>query len=90
MSYLDFQEILDLAKIKEWDLITHQAHISMVSFKKNGCRINIYYSKGTISTALEHPKKGKTQLFRKYVDIELLEKIFDNPRVHTDRGYRFK
>lgn len=37
----------------------------------------------TVQTALNHPKKGKDQLNRKNVSIRLLEKIFENPRVHT-------
>lgn len=42
--------------------------------------VNPYF---TVQTALAHPRKGKTQLNRKSVSMLLLEKIFDNPRVHT-------
>lgn len=57
--------------------------------------INVYWNKRTVDTvtfykpvftvqtAINHPKKGKTQLNRKGVTMELLEKIFENPRIHT-------
>ena len=69
----------------------------MLSFhhrNKRGCgevRINVYFTTGTVSTSLDHPTSGKTQLFRPNgPDYELLDKIFENPRVHTDKGYREK
>jgi hypothetical protein len=59
--------------------------------------INVYWTKKTamgwetnftVQTSLNHPKKGKTQLNRKFVSMNLLEKIFENPRVHTHRKVR--
>ncbi len=50
-------------------------------------RVNVWYTKMTVGTALEHPHKGKTQLFRKRVNGKTLAKIFQNPRTHTGRGY---
>jgi len=80
--------IKDIAKKYEYIEIDHQENIYMISFKKNDIRINVYYSKMTIATCINHPKKGKTQLFRRGVwDIKLVENIFKNPRVHTDLGY---
>jgi len=41
----------------------------MISFVKvllgDPARINIYITKMTVSTCINHPKKGRTQLFRK-------------------------
>lgn len=64
----------------------------LISFRTGGgaVRINVYYTTGTVGTCLEHPRMGKTQLFRRDVSLELLEKIFLNPRVHTELGYRRK
>ena len=62
----------------------------MLGFKRNGQRINVYYSKMTIATALDHPMQGKTQLYRRNISDKMLERIFQNPRVHTKRGYRRK
>jgi len=51
-------------------------------------RINVYYTTGTVGTCLNHPTRGKTQLFRRNVaGVDELERIFENPRNHTGRGY---
>lgn len=50
-------------------------------------RVNVWWTTWTVSTALWHPKKGKTQLYRREVDLPLLRRIFENPRVHTEVGY---
>jgi hypothetical protein len=70
--------------------IDYQASIYMVSFAKEAVRINIYLTKMTVATCIHHPKKGKTQLFRRNVDMKSLEKIFKNPRQHTGKGYYTK
>lgn len=44
----------------------------------------------TVATCINHPKQGKTQLFRKNVSFDELDKIFKNPRVHTGKGYQTK
>jgi len=66
----------------------------MISFVKDidghQARINIYTSKMTVATCVNHPKKGKTQMFRRNVGEKLMNKIFKNPRVHTDKGYQTK
>lgn len=76
-----------LAKTAGYDLIDFQEKIGMVSYWQDGVRINIYLTKLTVATCIDHPKKGKTQLFRKNITIEQLKKIFDNPRQHTGKGY---
>ena len=50
-------------------------------------RINVYYTTGTIGTCLDHPRQGKTQLFRRNVDLALLAQLFRDPRTHTGAGY---
>jgi len=55
--------------------------------KCRGVRINIYFTTGTVATCLDHPKRGKSQLFRRNMTYADLEDIFENPRVHTDGGY---
>jgi len=47
----------------------------------------VYYTTGTVGTFLNHPTKGKTQLFRRNVSLDLLGQIFRNPRIHTNTGY---
>lgn len=61
----------------------------VVSYKntEHNCRINVYYTTGTVGTCLLHPVAGKTQLFRRDVTAKVLRKIFLNPRTHTGKGY---
>ena len=90
----EIAEIKRFAKEFGWKFIKHQKDISMLSFKKGlnlkAMRINIYLTKMTVATSLNHPFKGKTQLYRKRVGRDLMRKIFENPRVHTDKGYQKK
>jgi len=68
------------------------ALISFLSQEYN-CRINVYYTTGTVGTCLLHPKSGKTQLFRPGEVTNTLAKlkaIFQNPRLHTGKGYYYK
>lgn len=51
------------------------------------CRINVYYTTGTVATCLNHPRSGKTQLFRRNQTLDDLSAIFANPRQHTGVGY---
>ena len=50
--------------------------------------INIYYTTRTVGTCLEHPRQGRTQLFRRGVSDALLKEILRDPRVHTPKGYQ--
>ena len=53
-------------------------------------KLDFYYSTGTVKTSLEHPTKGKTQMFCKdAITPELYVEILKNPRVHTD-GLRYQ
>lgn len=79
-----------IAKQFKYIQIDYQEKQGMVSYTSGACRINIYMSKMTVATCLDHPKKGKTQLFRRNVNFAELEKIFANPRVHTNKGYTQK
>ena len=81
------QQIRQSAREFEWQEIMHNEMISLVSFRKKDCRMNVYYSKMTVGTSMSHPTKGKTQLFRKHVSMKLLRRLFQNPRIHTRKGY---
>ncbi len=81
------QTIKKIAYAEGWKFLCHQTDNLMLSFTKDGMRINVWYTKMTVSTALNHPKHGKTQLYRQRVGLGLLKAIFKNPRVHTFIGY---
>lgn len=59
----------------------------VVSFVRENERINVYYTTGTVGTCVNHPSRGKTQLFRRNVTLQQLGDIFMNPRAHTGKGY---
>ena len=55
------------------------------------CVFNIYWNKKnysfTVGTALNHPSKGNTQLWRRKQSCEDVISLLDNPRLHTGKGY---
>lgn len=85
---MEIKAIKTLAKKYDWEFLTFQEDIFMLSFIKESMRINIYTTKMTVGTCLTHPKQGKTQMFRRNVTDKELEKIFKNPRHHTNKGYQ--
>jgi len=91
---MQVSKLKTMAASHGWDFLDHQESIGLVSFSKliddYKARVNIYCTKMTVATCIKHPKSGKTQMFRKRVTSELMEKIFKNPRVHTGKGYRNK
>lgn len=49
--------------------------------------IDVWYSTMTVGTTIDHPVKGRSTLFRKHVSLGLLNRIFQYPRLHTQKGY---
>ena len=47
------------------------------------CRVNGYYTTGTVATCLIHPISIKTQLFRRNVTLAELSDLFVNPRTQS-------
>lgn len=96
--------IRTLANNHGWKFKKENEKSNMFSFTKesgNGTKdfkIDVYYKNNstmlnfnfTIATSIDHPVKGKTQMFRKGVSRNLFIKILINPRHHTDCGYRKK
>lgn len=89
LNFVKIEIIKKIAEKENWKFLEIQDKPPMISFKKEEARINIYYSTMTIGTCIRHPKKGKTQLFRRNVTLSELEKIFKNPRIHTTKGYYY-
>ena len=52
--------------------------------------INIYYTTRSIMTYLNHPNSGTNELWRSnaYENLDELRTFFDNPRIHSGKGYR--
>tara|TARA_R110000824_G_scaffold47353_1_gene134913 strand:+ start:1421 stop:1867 length:447 start_codon:yes stop_codon:yes gene_type:complete len=70
-----------------WSLIAYRPKSRLISFKRDGVRLNWYYTTGTISTTLMHPKKKKTQLFRKRLTEAQQIQVLIDPRANSVRGY---
>lgn len=81
------EAILALARQHGFKLREEQGEIGLLIFDRDGVQINIYTTTMTVATALDHPKAGKTQLFRRGVSMGLLSALFRKPRLHTGKGY---
>lgn len=60
--------------------------------QQNQIQVAVYFSEKahrgfTVATAINHPKSGKTQLFRKGCSWGEVTELLKNPRKHTGKGY---
>mmetsp|Transcript_9491 Transcript_9491/g.19084 ORF Transcript_9491/g.19084 Transcript_9491/m.19084 type:complete len:759 (-) Transcript_9491:2242-4518(-) len=51
-------------------------------------KLDFYYTTGTVKTTLYHPSTGRNQLFRGGLNPEQYAAVLNNPRAHTNQGYR--
>lgn len=85
---LEIENIRHLATHQGYSEIDYQDNIKMISFEKEDVRINVYLTKGTVATCIQHPnRKHRSQLFRKHCSEIEFEQICMNPRTHTGKGY---
>lgn len=82
--------IKQIGKFYGWEFFEEQTNPPMLSFRRNGERINVYHTTMTVVTCLNHPLQGKKSLVRRDVNGKMLKAIFHNPRVHTGVGYHTK
>jgi hypothetical protein len=91
---LPLEGIRSIATELSYEEISVNESSRVISFRggPSSCaRINVYYTTGTVGTCLNHPKRGKTQLFRRNITtLGALREIFENPRVHTGDGYYYQ
>ncbi|XRA98355.1 Aste57867_15909 protein [Pycnococcus provasolii] len=90
---LPIAEVRNLAARYGWSEVQYSAESRVIAFTRmsetNGrMRVNVYYTTGTVGTSLNHPVDGPGQMFRRCTSLNDLERIFSNPRVHTERGYK--
>ena len=87
---LDNNELDQMALSNGYRILdTSSSTAPMASYRKGAVRLNFWLTTGTVGSYLEHPQQGKTQLFRRDVTMEEAEDLFENPRIHTGRGYRY-
>jgi hypothetical protein len=90
------KQIVKSASKHGWVSLKNLKDPYMTSYKKDldggTARINIWKNDRndylTVGTYINHPKLGRNQLFRKYCTPQEVESIFQNPRIHTGKGYR--
>lgn len=56
-------------------------------FEKNKVKLDWYFTTATVKTSMDHPTRGKTQLFGAKVDPPTYRQILQNPRHHTGQRY---
>jgi hypothetical protein len=64
------------------------SHNFVEFFEKEGIKLDWYFTTATIKTSMDHPTKGKTQLFGSKVTPEVYTKVLLDPRSHTNVRYR--
>ncbi len=79
--------IIQMGQACGYALEQEQDNIKLLIFVNSLTQINVYYTKMTVATCLRHPKRGATQLFRRCVSMQEMERIFKKPRLHTGKGY---
>lgn len=62
---LALENIRALVQNHDYTEIEMNQKSKLISFRKGSTRINVYFTTGTVGTCLNHPKRGKTQLFRR-------------------------
>jgi len=87
ISRFSLKKVRALAKDNGYKEISCDEQSNVISFRKESTRINVYYTTRTVGTCLNHPKRGKSQLFRRDVTVAQLEQLLRNPRTHTGKGY---
>ncbi len=80
---MQISQIADMAVRYHCMHIGHNVPSKMLSYLKNGTRINVYYSKMTVGVCLYGG-----QFFVKHVSPKELARIFENPNGYEIRGAR--
>ena len=85
---LDLEVVRDEARLAGLYEIYYNEQSRVVSFASTDdhsspVRVNVYYTTGTVGTCLTHPRQGKTQLFRRNVDLSTLAELFLIGRAHV-------
>ena len=88
---LNIEELRGLADQYGLQETFFHSHSYVIGFEGNTeagfCKFDVYYTTGNVKTSLHHPKQGKTQRFRVPCDMDMVELLFSNPRLHTNVGY---
>jgi len=83
------REIIRAANATGYRLQRPPGSDGLLMFSRDGglVRVRVWHTTMTVSTCLDHPKRGKTQLFKRNVTPGELVRILDDPRVHIGGRY---
>lgn len=84
------EAILATAKRLRYSVVMVNYDVGMIRFRKNGVSVNLYTTNYTVTTELDHPRQGKTQLHRKGLSHDEVIQVLTDPRKHTGKGYHRK
>ena len=92
MVVFDVNEVRHQAELQQWHCFRYEKWDGQKVFLERSLQgeryeMHVWCTTGTIATFLDHPRQGKTQLFRRNLDMAGLRKVLNNPRAHTGDGY---
>ena len=79
---LNQSELDSLAQTCGWEILdASSSEAPMASYfrKEDGTRLNFWLTTGTVGSYLDHPRQGKTQLFRRKIDMSQASELFTIP-----------
>ena len=84
------KNVKEIANRHGWRFVGQWQDQPVLEFKRMADKLLVNVEKRRVTSILYHDRfKGRfgaTRLMREDVTDELLQKIFENPRVHTDKG----
>lgn len=89
---LDKDSVIQQAESQQWDFFRYDRNDGQKVFLQRTLQgdryeMHVWCTTGTVATFLDHPRQGKTQLFRRDVSWSMLRRLLNNPREHTGTGY---
>lgn len=82
--------VSEIAKKNGYKMYVFDKNSNFGVFKKDNIRIAVNFNTMKVMSTLDHPKRGRKQLTRGKMTIKETQKIFENPRIHTGKGYYSK
>ena len=91
VASINLEDVKRLAAQEHWSCVQSNLSDSVVSFgvvrDGENVYVNVYYDVSVVGIMFDHQRMGKTQCFRRDVDLFELCKIFRDPRAQTGAGY---
>lgn len=77
----------ELYRVNEWSYV-----FKRTTEQQGAVTLNLYWNRKnnffTVTSAMDHPKQGKTTMTRRFVGLDNAIQLLINPRKHTRKGYK--